>query len=113
MIENSVRDASGKVIGFRCDTCDKIKTKMWGTICNLCRAKFNVQISNDVGNNDLAVIADKATRELDRAREFYETRIKLLMDWAREDLLNRAEVFDIIANAQRRPKVVNREGGAE
>jgi hypothetical protein len=35
--DNSVRDARGEVIGFRCDVCDRVVSKMWGTTCNLCR----------------------------------------------------------------------------
>lgn len=35
----TIRDWQGKIIGFRCSICDEIKTKMWGNICNLCRAK--------------------------------------------------------------------------
>lgn len=34
---NAIYDYSGKVLGFRCDKCDEIKTKMWGSICNSCR----------------------------------------------------------------------------
>jgi hypothetical protein len=38
-MNNEVRDGFGRLIGFRCWQCDEIKTKMWGEICNACRAQ--------------------------------------------------------------------------
>ena len=38
-MNNEVRDGFGRLIGFRCWQCDEIKTKMWGEICNSCRAQ--------------------------------------------------------------------------
>jgi hypothetical protein len=35
---NAVYGDNGRVVGFRCDVCDQVKTKMWGTVCNACRA---------------------------------------------------------------------------
>lgn len=43
--DNSVRDFRGYVIGFRCDICDQVKTKMWDTICNECRLKYPQAVS--------------------------------------------------------------------
>ena len=36
---NEVKDGLGQLTGYRCDVCDQIKSKMWGCICNECRAK--------------------------------------------------------------------------
>lgn len=36
-MNNSVRNSSGHIIGFRCSQCSEIKDKMWGTTCNPCR----------------------------------------------------------------------------
>jgi len=38
-MNNEVRDGRGRIVGFRCYECDKVKSKMWGEICNECRAK--------------------------------------------------------------------------
>jgi hypothetical protein len=38
-VNNEVRNARGEVIGFRCFVCDKVKTQMWGEICNECRER--------------------------------------------------------------------------
>lgn len=37
---NSVYDADGNVIGYRCDICGKVAVKMWGIVCNECRRKY-------------------------------------------------------------------------
>lgn len=37
MINNSVTDRNGKVIGFVCSRCNKVYQSMWGTVCNKCR----------------------------------------------------------------------------
>jgi hypothetical protein len=39
MTNNEVRDWRGNIVGFRCDICDQVKTKMWGEICNECRER--------------------------------------------------------------------------
>jgi len=36
-MDNAVRDRHGNIIGFRCASCDKVKSKMWGNVCNACR----------------------------------------------------------------------------
>ncbi len=38
---NTVRDWTGKVIGFRCFECGKISNAMWVNTCNQCRAKHD------------------------------------------------------------------------
>jgi uncharacterized OB-fold protein len=38
-MNNSVKDAYGEVIGFRCWTCGNVFESMWGETCNRCRAK--------------------------------------------------------------------------
>ena len=38
MINNEVKE-NGVVIGYRCNLCDKVKTKMWGERCNECLKK--------------------------------------------------------------------------
>ena len=37
-MNNDVRDGWGELIGFRCFRCEEVRSKMWGTICNQCRA---------------------------------------------------------------------------
>lgn len=34
---NSVRDARGECVGFRCHECGGVFQTMWGNICNGCR----------------------------------------------------------------------------
>lgn len=36
---NSVQNAYGKVIGYRCHECGEVFQSMWGCICNGCVAK--------------------------------------------------------------------------
>jgi hypothetical protein len=36
-MNNEVRDGRGRLIGFRCWTCQKIAPAMWGETCNQCR----------------------------------------------------------------------------
>ena len=38
-MNNEVKNSDGQVIGFRCNICDQVKTKMWGTVCNECARK--------------------------------------------------------------------------
>lgn len=47
MKNNEVKDADGKVIGFRCSRCDQVKTVMWEEICNECREAASVRAGND------------------------------------------------------------------
>ena len=35
-MNNDVKDSTGKIIGYRCQSCDEVKTKMWGIYCNQC-----------------------------------------------------------------------------
>lgn len=35
---NEVKNSSGKVVGSTCSECGETKDKMWGDICNSCRA---------------------------------------------------------------------------
>jgi len=34
---NTVRDAWGEIVGFRCFECGNVYTHMWGNVCNACR----------------------------------------------------------------------------
>jgi hypothetical protein len=36
---SNVRDADGRIIGFRCHECSNVVPNMWGDICNACREK--------------------------------------------------------------------------
>ncbi len=36
-VNNEVRNAYGKIIGFRCFVCSKVAPSMWGDTCNECR----------------------------------------------------------------------------
>jgi len=36
-MDNSVKDALGRHLGFRCSECGRIVPSMWGDICNRCR----------------------------------------------------------------------------
>ena len=38
-MNNDVKNLEGETIGFRCNICDQVKTKMWGTVCNECARK--------------------------------------------------------------------------
>lgn len=38
-MNNDVKNSEGETIGFRCNICDQVKTKMWGTVCNECARK--------------------------------------------------------------------------
>lgn len=37
MINNSIRDGRGNVIGYKCFQCGDVVQSMWGTTCNKCR----------------------------------------------------------------------------
>lgn len=52
MINNEVRE-DRKVVGFRCHTCDQVKTKMWGTVCNECRKTRVPDVMLDVPRCDV------------------------------------------------------------
>ena len=39
MINNSVQNAYGRIIGFRCHECGGVFEAMWGEVCNGCREK--------------------------------------------------------------------------
>jgi len=39
VMDNSVRDYRGDIIGYKCWTCEKISQSMWGETCNECRNK--------------------------------------------------------------------------
>lgn len=39
-MNNAVYDANG-LLGFRCFNCGHVKDRMWGTVCNSCRAETN------------------------------------------------------------------------
>lgn len=36
---NSVQDARGRTVGFRCFECGDVFQSMWGEVCNGCRRK--------------------------------------------------------------------------
>lgn len=36
-MNNAVKDARGRVIGFRCWRCRGVFDSMWGVVCNCCR----------------------------------------------------------------------------
>jgi len=47
---NNTIYSDGKIIGFRCYTCGKVKDRMWGEKCNECRntEKQNNDLMNEV-----------------------------------------------------------------
>lgn len=58
-MNNEVRDGRGRLIGFRCWTCQKVAPSMWGETCNECReverrhqeliAAIKLDVSNGTG----------------------------------------------------------------
>jgi hypothetical protein len=36
-MNNAVRSAEGRLIGFRCFQCNRVVQQMWDTTCNRCR----------------------------------------------------------------------------
>jgi hypothetical protein len=42
-MDNQVLGRDGHVIGYRCDTCDEVKAKMWGNTCNQCSNELDLK----------------------------------------------------------------------
>jgi len=73
MINNSIKDSYGNIIGYRCSICDEIKSKMWGVICNACRDRKERAERAEISLNDALSLLNKQSVDLNDLRQELQT----------------------------------------